>query len=91
MTRPDDVIKPLPTLWLGLGGDGFLGYFSPGVTDSFLEGQSSFSLAFLFGAPFLATLGVEGAPSFPVSTFLYVAAALTNALYLAASIFAKDK
>ena len=93
--RLDVVIKPLPAPWLDLGGDNFLGCFSPRVTDTFLEGRSSFSLAFLLGAPFMTTLGAnKDAYSFPFSfsSFLRaVADALINTLCLAASISVKDK
>ena len=62
---------------------------------TFLEGRFSFPLAFLLGAPFPTALGAdEDAPSFPFvfySSFLRAAAALTCVLYMAASIFAKDK
>jgi len=52
VTGLDVVIKPLPVPWLGLGGKGFLGYFSPSVIDAFLKGRSSISSAFLLSAPF---------------------------------------
>ena len=93
MTGPVDVIKPLPVPRLGLVGDGFFVCFSPGVTDSFLEGRSSFLLTFLLGDPFPTPLGAdEDAISFPFSfsSFLHDVAALTSALYLTASISAKD-
>lgn len=94
---PEDVIKPLPASWLSLGGDSFLGCFSPRVTDGFLEGRSSFLSFFLLGTPFSATLGAnKDASSFPFcffpSSFLRSTAdAFTNALYLAASISVKEK
>ena len=92
----DVVINPLLALWLGVGGNGFLGSFSPGVTDTLLGGQLSFPSSFLLGAPFLTTLRVdEDAPSFPFaffsSSFLSAAATLTYALCLANSISVEDK
>ena len=75
--------------------DGFLGYFSLWVTDTFLEGWSSFPSTFLLGAPFPITFGADkDAPSFPFSFSSFLCAeadALTNALCLATSIFVKDK
>ena len=72
VTGPDDFIKPLPVPWLGLEGDGFLGCFSPRVTDGFLGGRSSFLSVFLLGAPFLMTLGADEdalSPSFPPPSY----------------------
>ena len=93
VTGPEDVIKLLPAPWLGLGGDDFLGCFSPEVIDGFLEGRSSFLSFFLLGAPFPAALEVDkDAPSFPFfsSSFLYTTVdALTKAFCLVASISAK--
>ena len=94
MTGPDVVISPLLTPCFGLGGDGFLGSFSPGVTNTFLDRQSSFPSPFLLVTPLQTALGVdEDAPSFPLafSFFLHAAASLTYAHSLVASIFAKGQ
>ena len=91
---PDVVIRPLSAPWLGLGGNDFLGSLSPGVVDTFLGGRLSFPSAFLLGTPFPTTLGADkDTPSFPFSfsSFLRAVVALINALYLVASISAKDK
>ena len=83
---PNVVIKHLPDPWPGLGGNNFLGYFSLRVTNTFLEGWSSFPSAFLLGAPFLTTLGAnKDAYSFPFSFSSFLCAvvnAFTNALYI---------
>ena len=93
MTGPDVIISPLPTPCLGSGGDGFLGSFSLGVTDTFLYGWSSFPSPFLLAAPLVTALGAdEDAPSFSLpfpSSLLHAAVALTYALSLATSISTK--
>ena len=90
MTGPIVVIKPLPALWLGLGGNDFFCLSPTGMTGPFLRGWSSFPSFFLFDDPFLTTLGADiDAPSF---SFLHAAAdALTRALCLAASVSVKGK
>ena len=88
---PIAVIKPLPAPCLDLGGDDFFYWLPTGITSPFLKGQSSFLSDFQLGAPFLTTLwDDEDVLSF--SSFLHVTVdALTNALCLVASIFAKGK
>lgn len=86
------VISPLPTSWLGLGGDGYFGYLPlAGVPGPFLRGWLPFPSFYCLDIPLLTTLGVDvEAPFF--SFYLHAAAdALTKALYLPASISAKDK
>jgi len=85
------VIKPLPTLWLGLGGDNFFGLSFARRAGPFLSGWSSFPSFFHLDDPLVTPLGAdEEAPSF---SFYFRAATdtLTRALYLAASIFTKGK
>ena len=91
VTRPVTVIKPLPTLWLGLGGDDFFCLSPTRMTGPFLSGRSSFSSLFLLDDPLLTPLGANvDAPSF--SFYLCaVVDAFTKALCLTASISMKDK
>ena len=68
----------------------FFGLPSARTTGPFLSGRSSFFLFFLLDVTLLTYLGVdEETPSFSFF-FLLAVVALTKALYLAASIFAKD-
>ena len=96
VTGPNDVIKPLPIPWLGLRGDGFLGCYSLGMTNGFLEEWSSFLSVFLLGALFPTALDAdEDAFSFPFSFFSSslrtIVDTLTKALCLVASISVKDR
>ena len=89
-TRSFPIISPLPTPWLGLGGDSCFGRLSPtGVPDPFLCKRSSLPSFFRFDVPLTMTLEADAeGPSF------YLRAAvncLTSTLYLPASISAKDK
>jgi len=54
---PVAVIKPLPTPWLGLGGNDFFCLSPIGMTDPFLSGRSSFPSFFLLDDPLPTTLG----------------------------------
>ena len=92
VTRPVSVIRPLPSSWLGLGGDSCFGFLSlAGMPGPFFSRRSSFPSLFRLDVPLVTSLGAdEEAPSFSFF-FLLVAAALTRALCLVASNFAKDK
>ena len=91
VTGPVTVIKPLPVPLLGLEGDDFFGLSTIGMTNPFLNGWSSFPSLFRLDDPLMTTLGAdEEAPSFSFC-LRATADALTKALYLATSIFAKGK
>ena len=92
-SRPFLVINPLPTLWLGLGGDSCFGCFSPmGVPIPFFDERSSLPLFLHFDVP-LATAFEADAEDLSFCCYCLRAAAncLTNAFCLPKSISAKDK
>ena len=73
------------------GGDGFLGSFSPGVTNAFFNGRSSFPSAFLLVALLPTALEAdEDSPTLVFSSF-FLWAAVVLILCLAASISIKAK
>ena len=62
---PVTIIKPLPTPWLGLGGDNFFGLSLAGRASPFLSGRSSFPLLFRLDDPLVMPLEAnEEVPSF---------------------------
>ena len=91
-TGPVVVIKPLPSPWLGLGGDGCFDCLSPTrVSGPFLSKWSSFPSFFHLDAPLLTTLDADvEAPSFSFC-MRAIDNALTKALCLLASISMKGK
>ena len=91
--RPFLIINPLPTSWLGLGGDGCFGCFSPtGVPVTFFDRRSSLPLFLHFDVPLVKAFEADAEdPSFCCYYLWAAANCLTNALCLPKSISTKDK
>ena len=90
---PLPVINPLPTPWLGLGGDGSFDCLSPtGVPVPFFDGWSFLPSFFLFNIFLVTTLEADVEdPSFCYYYLCATTDCLTNALCLPASISKKDE
>ena len=92
VTGPVAVIRPLPTLWSSLGGNGCFDCLSlAGVPSPFLSGWLSFPSLFRLDVPLPTILGANiEAPSFSFCLSAVVDA-LTKTLCFATSISAKGK